>query len=348
MNHLAHELTEGSISTPVVRNHTVSTNLGNKLSLIVPMFNEEEVIPVFFSKIIGVLDLVDVEWEIICVNDGSRDRTINLLMQWHQRDPRIKVINFSRNFGKERALTAAIDYATGDAVIPIDADLQDPPEVIPLLVQRWREGYDVVNAVRVKRDHDTFAKRTTARMFYRVINAISDVQIPSDAGDFRLLSKRVCDALRLLRERRRFMKGLFSWVGYPTTTVEYLREPRVAGTTKFNYWKLWNFAIEGITSFSTVPLRIATYLGLIVAAVSMCYTLYLIVNTIIFGNDVKGYTSLMSAVLFFGGVQLIFVGILGEYVGRIYDEVKNRPLYVAESTLGFDIDVEMKAKTIGR
>jgi hypothetical protein len=216
------------------------------------------------------------------------------------------------------------------------------------LVQRWREGYDVVNAVRVKRDHDTFAKRTTARMFYRVINAISDVEIPSDSGDFRLLSKRACDALRLLRERRRFMKGLFSWVGYPTTTVQYLRKPRVAGTTKFNYWKLWNFAIEGITSFSTVPLRIATYLGLIVAATSMCYTLYLIVDTLIFGNDVKGYPSLMSAVLFFGGVQLIFVGILGEYVGRIYDEVKNRPIYVAESTLGFDIDVETKAKTFSR
>lgn len=339
MNHLVPELTEGSVSTPVIRNHTVSTNFSNKLSLIVPMFNEEEVIPVFFSEIIGVLDLIDMEWEIICVNDGSRDRTLDLLLQWHQRDPRIKVINFSRNFGKERALTAAIDYATGDAVIPIDADLQDPPEVIPLLVQRWREGYDVVNAVRVKRDHDTFAKRTTARMFYRVINAISDVEIPSDAGDFRLLSKRACDALRLLRERNRFMKGLFSWVGYPTTTVQYLRKPRVAGTTKFNYWKLWNFAIEGITSFSTAPLKLATYMGLTSAIGGLFYALYIVFDTLVYGNPVSGYPSIMTAILFFGGIQLICIGIIGEYVGRIHDEVKDRPIYIVESALGFEQSV---------
>lgn len=317
---------------------TVNTSGGScyeKLSLVVPMYNEEAVIPLFFAEIVRVLEQLPLEWEIICVNDGSRDRTLELLMQWHQRESRIKVINLSRNFGKERALTAAIDYASGDAVIPIDVDLQDPPEIIPLMVQRWREGYDIVNAVRSERKHDTPAKRVTAHMFYHVINAISDVEIPANTGDFRLLSRRVCEALRALRERRRFMKGLFSWVGYPTTTVEYERKPRAAGTTKFNYWKLWNFAIDGITSFSTAPLKIATYVGLMSALLSLCYASYIIFKTIFYGNPVSGYPSLMSAILFFGGVQLIFIGVIGEYIGRIHDEVKFRPIYIVESALGF-------------
>ena len=307
-----------------------------KLSVVVPMYNEEEVIEIFFTEILKVLEQLSLDWEIVCVNDGSRDHTWDILLKWHNIDPRIKVINLSRNFGKERALTAAIDHAIGDAVIPIDADLQDPPEIIPLMVQRWLEGYDVVNAVRSQRKHDTALKRTTARLFYKVINSISDVDIPSDVGDFRLLSRRACNALRLMRERRRFMKGLFSWVGYPTTAVTYERKARAAGSTKFNYLKLWNFAIEGITSFSTVPLKIATYIGLMSAVLSLMYAAYMIINTLIFGNAVTGYPSLMTAILFFGGVQLIFIGIIGEYIGRIHDEVKCRPIYLVESIFGCD------------
>lgn len=317
-----------------------------KISLLVPMYNEEEVIPSFFGEILPILNALPLAWEMICVNDGSRDRTLELLQKWNASDSRIKVINFSRNFGKESAMTAALDYATGDAVIPIDADLQDPPELIPKMVELWQQGFDVVNAVRSSRDSDTVMKRLTANGFYRIINSISNVEIARNTGDYRLLSRRACDVLRRMRESRRFMKGLFSWVGFNTTSVYYERRERVAGVTKWNYWKLLNFAIEGITSFSTVPLRIATYLGLIVAVTSMCYTLYLITDTLIFGNDVKGYPSLMSAILFFGGVQLIFVGILGEYVGRIYDEVKNRPIYVTESVIGLNAETSLPTKNL--
>ena len=311
-------------------------NLAVKISLLVPMFNEEEVIHTFFMETIAVLSTLDVGWEIICVNDGSKDRTISHLHEWNQRDSRIKVINFSRNFGKECALTAAIDFATGDAVICIDADLQDPPELIPLMIQRWFEGYDVVNAVRANRDHDTFTKRFTAQIFYRIINAISNTEIPYNAGDYRLLSRRVCDSLKLLRERRRFMKGLFSWAGYLTATVTYTLKPRRAGHTKFSYWKLWNFAIDGVTSFSSVPLRLATYVGLILACISLSYAILIVFRTIVFGNPISGYPSIMTAILFFGGVQLIALGIIGEYIGRIHDEVKGRPIYLVESTKGFE------------
>jgi polyisoprenyl-phosphate glycosyltransferase len=312
------------------------SNLVEKISLLVPMFNEEQVIPAFFNEVLAVLNELNVDWEIICVNDGSKDRTLEMLSQKNLLDSRIKIINFSRNFGKERALTAAIDFATGDAVIPIDADLQDPPELIPLMIQRWHEGYDIVNAVRAHRKTDTLLKRFTAKMFYRAINAISEIHIPSNAGDYRLLSRRVCDALHLLGERRRFMKGLFSWVGYPTATIEYSRKARVMGNSKFSYWKLWNFAIEGITSFSTAPLRLASYLGLISAISSFFYALIIVVKTMIFGNPVSGYPSLMTAILFLGGVQLIFIGIIGEYIGRIHDEVKGRPIYIIESAIGFE------------
>lgn len=306
-----------------------------KLSLIVPMYNEEEVIPSFFAAILVVMGKLTLDWEIICVNDGSRDRTLELLRAWNQRDTRIKVINLSRNFGKERAMTAAIDYASGDALIPIDADLQDPPEIIPQMVELWKQGYDVVNAVRAERKSDSVAKRVTAGWFYRVLNIISDVPIPSDTGDFRLLSKRAYTALRSLRETRRFMKGLFSWVGYPTVEIKYERKPRAAGTSKFNYWKLWNFAIEGIASFSTAPLKVSTYLGLTSALISLCYAVYVVINTLVYGNPVSGYPSLMTAILFLGGVQLIFIGVIGEYIGRIHDEVKFRPIYIVESVCGF-------------
>ncbi len=307
-----------------------------KLSLLVPMYNEEEVIAEFFAEIVPILEKLPIGWEIVCVNDGSKDRTLELLRGWNARESRIKVINLSRNFGKECAMTAALDYATGDAVIPIDADLQDPPELIPKMVELWMQGFDVVNAVRSSRNSDTLMKRLTAKWFYRIINNISHVEISPDTGDFRLLSRRACDVLRSMRETRRFMKGLFSWIGFDTTFVYYERKQRAAGTTKWNYWKLINFAIEGITSFSTVPLRIATYLGLIAALVSLSYALLLVIDTLIFGNPVQGYASLMTAVIFFGSVQLIFIGVLGEYVGRIYDEVKRRPVYIVESAIGLN------------
>ena len=305
-----------------------------KLSLLVPMFNEEEVIVSFFDEVIPILEELPLLWEIICVNDGSKDKTLDLLIEWHTKDTRIKVVNLSRNFGKERALTAALDFATGDAMIPIDVDLQDPPEVIPQLVSLWEEGFDVVNAVRGNRDSDTLMKRLTARWFYRVINSVSDVKISPDTGDFRLLSKRACDVLRNMRESRRFMKGLFSWVGYNTTSIYYERRPRFAGTTKWNYWKLFNLAIEGITSFSTAPLKLSTYIGSIFALFSVCYAIYLIFDTLIYGNDVKGYPSIMTAILFVGGIQLVFIGIIGEYIGKINDEVKGRPIYIVESVRG--------------
>lgn len=308
--------------------------MSEKLSLLVPMYNEEEVVAEFFGEVVPILEKLPLTWEIVCVNDGSRDRTLELLLEWNARESRIKVINLSRNFGKECAMTAALDYATGDAVIPIDADLQDPPELIPKMVELWKQGFDVVNAVRSSRDSDTLMKRITAKWFYRIINNISNVEISPDTGDFRLLSRRACDVLRSMRESRRFMKGLFSWVGFNTTFIYYERKQRVAGTTKWNYWKLMNFAIEGITSFSTVPLRIATYIGLMAAAISLSYALFLVADTLIFGNTVQGYASLMTAVIFFGSVQLIFIGVLGEYVGRIYDEVKRRPVYIVESAFG--------------
>jgi len=310
--------------------------VSHKLSLLVPMYNEEDVVQNFFLEIIPILENLPVSWEIVCINDGSADRTLEMLWDWNKRDHRIKVINFSRNFGKESAITAGLDYVTGDAVIPIDADLQDPPEIIPKMVNLWLAGIDVVNAARSSRQSDTWLKRTTSRWFYRCINKISDVPIPENVGDYRLLSKRCYEVVKTLHERRRFMKGLFSWVGFPTATIYYDRQPRAAGKTKFNYWKLWNFAIEGITSFSTIPLRVATYLGVLTAMLSFLYAFSLVIDTLLFGNAVKGYPSVMTAILFLGGVQLIFIGVIGEYISRVHDEVKGRPVYVVESARGFD------------
>ncbi len=306
-----------------------------KLSLLVPIYNEADVIDNFFVRVQPVLEGLEFEWEVICVNDGSRDGTLDLLWQWHERDDRIKVINLSRNFGKERALIAALDLASGDAVIPIDVDLQDPPELIPRMVELWQQGFDIVNAVRSSRKGDSLAKRITARLFYFIFNALSNFDFPSDAGDFRLLSRRVCDLLRSMRESHRFLKGLTSWVGLPTTTIYFEREPRSGGATKWNYWRLWNYALEGIVSFSTVPLKMASYLGLFTAITSFIYGGFMVVRTLLFGDPVHGYPSLMAAVLFIGGVQLIFIGVIGEYIARIHDEVKGRPIYVIDSTRGF-------------
>ncbi len=316
------------------------------LSLIVPMHNESAMIGEFYARITAVLDRTGMSYEIICVNDGSRDDTLSQLQELHTVDARVKVIDLSRNFGKEAAMTAGIDYACGDAVIPIDADLQDPPEVILELIAKWQEGYDVAYATRLTRDGETPMKKLTALLFYRVIHKLSPIPIPPDTGDFRLMSRPVVDALRQLREQHRFMKGLFSWVGFRQTSVPYHREPRFAGKSKFNYWKLWNFAIEGITSFSFIPLQVATYVGFLVAMFAFVYGLCFLVNTLLNGNGVPGYPSLMVTILFLGGVQLMTLGVIGEYVGRIYNESKRRPLYLIRQRLGFEKVAERIGTTI--
>ena len=301
------------------------------LSVIVPAYNEQEVLPEFHRRVTSVLQSLALDYEIVYVNDGSKDKTLELLQELQSDDRNTAIVDLSRNFGKEIALTAGLDYARGDAVVVIDADLQDPPELIPELISGWREGYDVVYATRAAREGETFMKKATAHLFYRVVQSISRFKIPEDTGDFRLLSRRAVDALKQLREQHRFMKGLFAWIGYPQKAVPYRRDPRFAGETKWNYWKLWNFAIEGITSFTIAPLKLATYVGLIVALGAFSYGGFIIVRTLIFGNPVAGYPSLLVAVLFLGGVQLVALGIIGEYLGRMFDETKGRPLYLVNA-----------------
>jgi glycosyltransferase involved in cell wall biosynthesis len=259
-----------------------------------------------------------------------------IITSYARSDPRIKLLNLSRNFGKERALTAGLDYSIGDVVIPIDVDLQDPPELIPEMVRLWTEGFDVVNAVRSSRKEDTLLKRFSAKLFYKAIGRVSDVEIPPNVGDFRLLSRPVVNEIKRLREYRRFMKGIFAWVGFKVASIPYERPRRAAGHTKFNFFKLTNFAIEGIASFSATPLRIASYIGMLLSLCSIIYAIFMIVKTILFGNPVSGYPSLIVSILLVGGIQMLFIGILGEYVGRIYDEVKSRPLYIIKSKVGFD------------
>jgi len=298
------------------------------ISIIIPCHNESENLSALYTRISTVMEQIGEPWEMVCINDGSKDDTLAQLLALHREDPRVVVIDLSRNFGKEAALTAGLDHARGDCALPLDADLQDPPEIIPELVAKWKEGYDVVNAVRLSRDGESWFKRASAHAFYRIINRMSDVDIPADTGDFRLLSRPVLDALKAIPERRRFMKGLFAWVGFRTTEVYYHREPRLSGKTTWNYWKLWNFAIEGITSFSRVPLQLAAHLGLAVSILAFFYAVYLIIETLVYGNPVKGYPSIMVTLLFLGGVQLIAIGVIGEYLGRIYEETKGRPVYL--------------------
>jgi glycosyltransferase involved in cell wall biosynthesis len=298
------------------------------LSVIVPAFNEAEVLTELHRKLCTVLPELTDRWEIVYVNDGSSDDTLKLMQSFPE--PQVAVINLSRNFGKEIAMSAGFDHATGDAVVVIDADLQDPPELIPELVAKWREGYDVVYARRTERDGETFLKKSTAKLFYRVIQSISRVKIPEDTGDFRLLSRRAVRSLNTLREHHRFMKGLFAWIGYPQAAVYYRRNPRFAGQTKWNYWRLWNFAIEGITSFSIAPLKLATYLGVFISFCAFLFAVFIIYKTIVYGDPVKGYPSLMVVTLFLGGVQLIVLGMIGEYLGRMFNETKRRPLYLID------------------
>lgn len=307
-----------------------------ELSIVIPCYNEEDNLAVLFQRLQAILDSLNLTYEIVCVNDGSQDDTLAKLVNFHLHDDAIKVVSLSRNFGKEIALTAGLDYALGKAVIPIDADLQDPPELIADLVKKWQEGYDVVYATRRSRQGESWLKRITATVFYRTLGNLSRVSIPRNTGDFRLLDRRVIEAIKKMPERTRFMKGMFAWVGYNQTSILFDRDPRLMGKTTWNYWKLWNFALDGITSFSMLPLKIWSYLGLAISLISLLYASFLVIRTIILGIDVPGYASIMVAVLFFGGIQLITLGILGEYLGRVYEEVKGRPLYFVRDAYGFD------------
>jgi glycosyltransferase involved in cell wall biosynthesis len=306
-----------------------------KISIIAPIYNESEGITNFYEALCAIFcQAPELDFEVICIDDGSRDDTLNKLISIAENDSRFHVIELSRNFGKEAALTAGIDAATGDAVIPIDADLQDPPELILEMIKEWFNGAEVVLARRADRSSDSFLKRKSAEIFYRFHNHLSTIQIPENVGDFRLMDRIVIDALKQIPEQHRFMKGLFAWVGFKTVTLDYVRNPRIAGTTKFSGWKLWNFALEGITSFSAVPLKFWTYIGGIGALATFIYAIIIISRTLIHGVDVPGYASLLVAVLFFGSLQLISVGMLGEYIGRIYMETKHRPLYLIRKHYG--------------
>jgi len=306
------------------------------VAVIVPCFNEAEVLPEFHRRLAATMD-THAPWTVLYVNDGSLDDTLAVIDALRTGHPNVASLNLSRNFGKEAATTAGLDAVIQDpateAVIVIDADLQDPPEIIPALLRAWRRGFDMVYAQRRARTGDSWLKRTSAHLFYRLMQHVGRVEMPRDTGDFRLMSRRVVDALGQLRERHRFMKGLFAWVGFPTTSVQYDRAPRQAGTTKWSYWRLWNLALEGITGYTVAPLTIATYTGVIVAIVAVAYGLVITFRTLIFGSDVPGYPSLLVIVLFLGGVQLVTLGVIGEYLGRIFNETKARPLYLVESYL---------------
>jgi glycosyltransferase involved in cell wall biosynthesis len=308
------------------------------ISVVAPAYNEQEVLGEFYRRVSAVLTGIGCEYEIVLVNDGSRDNTLALMHALRIRDPRVTVIDLSRNFGKEIALSAGLDHTKGDVVVVLDSDLQDPPELIPKMLETWREGYDVVYGKRTIRDGETWFKKTTAKYFYKLIKQVSRVEIPEDTGDFRLMSRRAVVALSQLREEHRFMKGLFAWIGFPAAPFPYRRDPRAAGVTKWNYWKLWNFALEGITSFTVAPLKVSTYVGLLVAVLALLYAVVVIWKALVYSDPVRGYPSLMTVILFLGGVQLISVGVLGEYVGRIFNEVKRRPLYLLNQLLDSELD----------
>ena len=299
------------------------------VSIISPFYNEGLGVLKFKEAITNVLNsLQEYDFEIICIDDGSTDNTLSKLIAVAHHDHRFRIIELSRNFGKEAAMTAGIDEAKGNCIIPIDADLQDPPALIGKMLLAWQQGYEVVLAKRIDRSTDSFAKRKTAQLFYRLHNVVSNLQIPEDVGDFRLMDRVVVDALKKLPERQRFMKGLFTWVGFKSVTVDYVRNARSTGTTKFSGWRLWNFAIEGITSFSLVPLKVWTYIGLFGSLFAIFYATFIIIRTWIFGIDLPGYASLLVVMLFFGSLQLMSLGIIGEYIGRIYFESKQRPIYL--------------------
>lgn len=300
------------------------------LTVVVPAYNESEVLRAFHARLIAALETLALDCSVLYVDDGSRDDTYAIMCELREADPRVATLRLSRNFGKELALTAGLDHADADAVVVIDADLQDPPELIAAFVEYWRDGFDLVYGTRASRAGETRLKKFTASLFYRVMGRLSQTPLPRDTGDFRLLSRRALDALKKIRERQRFMKGLFAWVGFRQKSVVYARDPRFAGDTKWNYWKLWNFAIDGITSFSGAPLKIASYVGFLVAMCSFIFGAWIVLKALIFGDPARGYPTIMITVLFLGGVQLMALGVIGEYLGRLYVEVKQRPLYLID------------------
>ncbi len=306
-----------------------------ELSLVIPCFNEEDAIPVFLSTVVPIVEATGLAFEMVFVDDGSRDNTVDVLQSCFSTYPQIRVVELSRNFGKEAALTAGLSYASGAAVIPMDCDLQDPPELIPEMIALWRAGHKVVHAVRRSRATDSIAKRATANAFYRLMADITDVPIPSNCGDYRLMDRAVVAAILSFPERSRFMKGIMAAAGFKAAAVAYDRPERAAGQSKFNFWKLWNFALDGITSFSTVPLRVWTYIGAIVAVVAFLYAGWIVLKTLLWGVVTPGFATLMSVMLFLGGVQLIGIGVLGEYIGRLVAETKRRPLFIVGALHGF-------------
>ena len=309
------------------------------LSIIVPVKDEEDAILPFITRVAPILEALlpgSDTWEILFIDDGSDDATLPAVMRAHALDARVRALSLSRNFGKEAALSAGLDHARGAAVVPMDVDLQDPPEAIGDMLAKWREGYEVVYGVRRNRKADSLPKRLTADLYYRAHNYLSDDKIPEHAGDFRLLDRAVVDLIKAMPERNRFMKGMFAWGGFRQAAVEYDRAKREVGRTKFRYWHLWTLALDGITSASTWPLRIWGYVGVLIALLAFVYAMYMIVRTTLFGIDVPGYPSLMVAILFFGGLQLISLGVMGEYVGRILIETKQRPIYVVRRRIGFE------------
>ncbi|HET6157583.1 MAG TPA: glycosyltransferase family 2 protein [Dongiaceae bacterium] len=301
------------------------------ISIVAPAYNEEGGLTQFALRVDAVMRSSASAYEIVFINDGSTDETLSVMRSLRATNPNITIVNLSRNFGKETAMTAGIAHAIGDAIVIIDTDLQDPPELIPEMIDGWRAGYDVVYAQRTGRAGETWMKKTTARLFYWTVKHMGPVPIPENTGDFRLMSRRAARALLQIPERHRFMKGLYAWIGYPQKAIAYRREARFTGRSKWNYWQLWNLAIEGITSFTIVPLKLATYLGFLIALTAFAYGLFMIFKVIVFGEVVRGFPTLLSVVLLLGGVQLIVLGFIGEYLGRIFDETKQRPLYLLES-----------------
>ena len=306
------------------------------LSIVVPLHNEADNLKMLFSRVAEVCDRLQVSYEVVCVDDGSKDDTVKRVLAHRSNNSRIKLVVLSRNFGKEIALSAGLDATIGAAVVPLDADLQDPPELLESLLECWRGGYDMVLATRRSRHGDSWFKQWAAKGFYRTIGRLSPIPIPANTGDFRLMDRKVVDAIKQMPERSRFMKGMFAWAGFRTTQVYYDRPPRYRGQTSWSTWKLWNFAVDGIASFSTVPLKVWSYLGALISCLAFGYGTLLVIRTLIWGVDVAGYVSIMVAILFLGGIQLLSLGILGEYLARVYEEVKQRPLYIVQQAYGFD------------
>jgi glycosyltransferase involved in cell wall biosynthesis len=316
------------------------------ISVVAPAYNEADGLTEFVHRVDAVMREHRIDHEIVLVNDGSSDHTLLVMQSLRAVDPDITIVNLSRNFGKETAMTAGIAHAIGDAMVIIDTDLQDPPELIPDMIEAWHAGYDVVYAQRVERAGETWMKRTTARLFYWTVKRMGPVPIPENTGDFRLMSRRAAEALLQMPERHRFMKGLYAWIGFPQKALPYRRHARFTGRSKWNYWQLWNLALEGITSFTIVPLKLATYMGFLIAMAAFAYGLVIVVKALFFGEPVRGFPTIMSVMLLLGGVQLIVLGFIGEYLGRIFDETKQRPLYLLES-VAWSAAAERRSRTTG-